>query len=59
MFLCQWSVCMSNRSCGDMIKCFYDDLQDVLNGIPPNDLLLMLGDLNVHVGVRDESSELW
>jgi len=24
----------------------YDDLQDVLNSIPPNDLLLMLGDLN-------------
>ena len=30
-----------------------------MSGIPPNDLLLMLGDLNAHVGVRDISSELW
>ena len=44
---------------GVMMKCFYDDLQDLLSGIPPNDLLLMLGDLNAHVGVRDISSELW
>ena len=43
---------------GVMMKCFYDDLQDLLSGIPPNDLLLMLGDLNAHVGVRDRSSEL-
>ena len=26
---------------------------------PPNDLLLILGDLNSHVGVWDRSSELW
>ena len=47
------------RAPGVMMKCFYDDLQDLLSGIPPNDLLLMLGDLNAHVGVRDRSSELW
>ena len=44
---------------GIMMKCFYDDLQDLLSSIPPNDLLLMSGDLNAHVGVRDRSSELW
>jgi len=47
------------RAPGDMTRCFYDDLQDVLSGIPPSDLLLMSGDLNAHVGVRDRSSELW
>ena len=40
------------------MKCFYDDLQDLLSGIPPNDLFFMLGDLNAHVGVQDRSSEL-
>ena len=40
------------------MKCFYDDLQDLLSGTPPNDLFFMLGDLNAHVGVQDRSSEL-
>ena len=55
-------VCMyapTVRAPGVMMKCFYDDLQDVLSGIPSSDLLLMLGDLNAHVGMRDRSSELW
>ena len=30
---------------GVMMKCFYDDLQDLLSSILPNDLLVMLGDL--------------
>ena len=47
------------RAPGDMVKRFYDELQDVLNSILSNDFLLMLGDLNAHVGVRDRSSELW
>ena len=38
---------------------FYDDLQDVLNGVPHEDLLLLLGDFNAHVGVRDRASDLW
>ena len=33
------------RTPGDRIKCFYEDLQDVFNGIPCEDLLLLLGDL--------------
>jgi len=47
------------RTPGDMVKRFYDELQDVLNSIPSNDFLLMLRDLNAHVGVQDRSSELW
>ena len=42
---------------GDMVKHFYDDLQDVLCSIPSNDLLLMLQKLNAEI--RDRSSELW
>ena len=44
---------------GEMVKSFYDDLQDILNGSPPNDLLLMLEYLNAHVGVWGKSSEMW
>lgn len=40
---------------GDKIRCFYDDLKDVLNGIPREYLLLLLGDFNVYIGVRDSS----
>ena len=42
-------VCMyapTGHAPSDMVKYFYDDLQNVLSNIPPNDLLLMLGDLN-------------
>ena len=44
---------------GNMVKCFCDDLQDVLSTILLNALLLMLENLNACVGVRDQSSELW
>ena len=37
----------------------YEDLQDVLNGIPCEDLLLLLKDFNAHVGIRDRASGLW
>ena len=55
-------VCVYARTVhapGDMVKHFYDELQDVLISIPSNDLLLMLRDLNAHVEMRDRSSELW
>ena len=43
------------RAPGDIVKCFYDDLQNVLNGIPPNDLLLVLVDLNAGCGINPQS----
>ena len=44
---------------GDMVKCFYDDLQDTLNNISSTDLLLVLGDLNARVGVRNRDFNMW
>ena len=35
------------RAPGDIMKCFYDELQDTLSHISSSDLLLVLGDLNV------------
>ena len=39
------------RAPGDIVKCFYDELQDTLNRISSSDLLLVLGDLNARVGL--------
>ena len=44
---------------GDMVKYFYDDLQDTLNNISSTDLLLMLVDLNATVGLRNRDSDVW
>ena len=44
---------------GEMAKHFYDDLQDTLNNISSTDLLLVLGDLNVRVGLRNSNSGVW
>jgi len=42
-----------------MVGCVCVSGLDVLSSILSKDLLLMLGDLNAHVGVWDRSSELW
>ena len=47
------------RAPGDMVKHFYDDLQDTLNNIHSTDLLLMLRDLNARVGQRNRDSDVW
>ena len=39
------------RAPGDIVKYFYDELQDTLNRISSSDLLLVLGDLNARVGL--------
>ena len=44
---------------GEMVKRFYDDLQDTLNNTSSTDLLLVLGDLNARVGVRNRDSDMW
>ena len=59
MYLCQWSVWRSYCLYSKWYKCFCDDLQDLLSSILPNDLLLMLGDLNSNFWVWDRFSELW
>jgi len=39
---------------------FFEELQDCLDSVPQDDTLLILGDFNVHVGVRDDDDEqLW
>ena len=38
---------------------FYSDLQDTIDKIPQNDILLMLGDFNVRVGVLELGSNAW
>ena len=38
---------------------FYDDLQAVIGSVPSSDLLLVMGDFNVRVGCRGESSSMW
>ena len=38
---------------------FYDNLQDTIEKIPHNDILVMLGDFNVKVGVLDTGNDLW
>ena len=44
---------------GDIVKHFYDELQDTLNRISSSDLLLVLGDLNTRVGLRSRDSDVW
>ena len=42
-----------------MVKHFYDNLQDTLNNISSTDFLLVLGDLNARVGLRNRDSAVW
>ena len=44
---------------GDIVKHFYDNLQNILCSIPSFDLMLMLGNFNAHVRVQGRSSDLW
>ena len=47
------------RAPGDIIKHFYDVLQDTLNHISSSDLLLVLGNLYTRVGLRSRDSDVW
>ena len=38
---------------------FYDDLQQILTIIPPDEQYVMLGDFNARVGSRDSDGDLW
>ena len=38
---------------------FFEELQDTLDGVPTDDILILLGDFNVRVGRRVESNDVW
>ena len=38
---------------------FVVELQDALNRVPPDDILVLLGDFNARVGKREADSDLW
>ena len=38
---------------------FYNDLQQALDAIPPNDMYVLLGDFNARVGSRSEAGDQW
>ena len=37
----------------------FDDLQDALDHVPAGDILVVLGDVNAHVGKREGDSDVW
>ena len=38
---------------------FLEELQNTLDAVPENDILLLLGDFNARIGVRDSDDGLW
>ena len=38
---------------------FFDDLQVMISSTPPDDLLLVMGDINVRVGCGDDMDPTW
>ena len=38
---------------------FIEELQDVLDRVPPSDILVVLGDFNARVGKREEGRDVW
>ena len=38
---------------------FSDDLQSTVDKIPASDVMIILGDFNLHVGHREAGSDLW
>ena len=64
--VCSRSFCISlisvyastHRSCPDVKNDFYNDLQALLNSMPKDDLLILVGDFNARVGStpREENS---
>ena len=38
---------------------FFQNLQDLLDRIAPSDILVLLGDFNARVGIRDPDNDMW
>ena len=38
---------------------FIEELQDVLDRVPPSDILVVLGVFNARVGKREEGRDVW
>ena len=38
---------------------FIEELQDILDQVPPNDVLVVLGDFNARVGKREEGKDIY